>query len=281
MDENQIKDVKEYVDQFYVLGKKSNINCDFISKLLYQTILNKFNITFDQLEYAYFKEYQERVFDLIENLREFNTPTIKLVFDYIVKQDEYLTDNIIMLWSMPRSDKYLSTRMYDAAYQENIKKYSSKLVEMIDHEVMKNFCIETLTKTNYVPVHCIDFLWYYMNDLSFDFVFTNSKSGSYIGFVLDHSSDFTELIFNMEYLLRVGLGNVVYSNNPIAKGSFGSFLKNFVVNIDVIKTIMGGHSKKNYFVQLCNINKNMERYFGEKIEPLSKDTLEEIKKMLN
>lgn len=279
----KVMNVKDYIDQFYVIGKKNDLNCEYMGQLLYQTILNKFHVEFDQVEYSYFREYQERVYNLIENLRELKVATIKLIFDYVLKLNIHLVDIIIMLWAMPRTDSFLSARMYDIAYKENIEKYNKKMIKLIEYDAMKNFCIETLSKTNYVPIHCIDYLWYYMNGLSFDFVFTNQKSSSFIGIGIyddDAKSDFKELSFNMEYLLKLGLGKVVYPNDPMNKGIFCSHLKKIVTDIEVIKVLMAGHSNKNYFVQLKNINKNLEKYFGEKIEPLSEKIILELEQML-
>jgi hypothetical protein len=268
---NQKPSVKAYVDQFNVLGIDAYINCDDMSTLLYSVILNKFKVTMTAEEYVYFKEYQERVFNLIENLRELTSATIPLIFNYLDKVKPCLADIIIMLWCMPRADTYLSKRMYNKTYKENIQKYNNKMIKNIDHNVMKNFCIETLTKTNNVPVHCIDYLWFYMNTLSIDFTFYNYVNGNYIGFQMeednhnntDENEMFIQFGFNMEYLLEMGLGQVSYENDPGQKGSFRNFLRIFLTNTIVVEKSLTLPSKHNYQTQASNISKNPSKYFGE------------------
>ena len=82
-------DVKTYIEQFNVLAveikdgdnnedltmlKRDSeplgediINRENMSHILYSAILNRFKITLTEEEYDYFKEYQERVFDLVDN----------------------------------------------------------------------------------------------------------------------------------------------------------------------------------------------------------------------
>lgn len=271
--------VIEYINQFNILGSAGDIHCENISYDLYSAILNKFKVTMDEDEYSYFKEYQDRMFDLVENLRELSEDTIGIVFDYLQKNNYYLIDIIIMIWCLPRSDNYLSKRMYNNIYRKNIEKYNWKLVKIINHETMKNFCIETLTKTNNVPVHCIDYVWFYMNTISLEFSFYNSESGSYIGFTMpehidDHDNDndkTNEYIifgFNMEFLLDMGLGKVFYENDLTGKGSLRNFLKRFVTDADIVEKLLTTKTRQNYYKQLRSIQRNPSKFFGDSLTAL-------------
>jgi hypothetical protein len=259
--------VETYIDQFNIVGKYNDLNYDVLSQLLYSAILNKFKVTMNEEEYVYFKEYQERVFDLVENLRELSTATISIVFNYLDKINNYLPDIIIMLWCLPRTDTLLSKRIYNNSYKQNIIKYNEKIIKNINHTVIKNFCIETLTKTNNVPIHCIDYIWYYMNTISMEFTFYNSESNAYIGFIMpEHNKgddNYIDFGFNMEYLLEMDLGKIIYENDPGSKGSFRNFLKKIVVDAEIVKKMLTIKTKHNYQRQMLNISKNPSKYFGD------------------
>ena len=272
-------DPDAYIKQFNVIGTDGEINCEDLSKILYSTILNNFKITISPEEYYYFKEYQERVFDLVENLRELSVDTIPSIFDYLDKVNHYLLDIVIMQWCLPRADAFLSKKLYNINYKQNIQKYNHKLIKHIDHYTIKNFCIETLIKTNNVPVHCIDYLWYYMNGLTFEFIFCNFVCGEYIGFIVEDDDKQTEIgfCFNMEFLLDLGLGQVVYENDPLSKGSLRKFLENFVTDLTIVQKMLTIPTKNNYLKQLMNISLDPPRYFGETLTILPQNVLNELK----
>lgn len=273
-------DVQKYLEQFGIIGKDGDLNCDNLSQILYATILNKFKITMDKDEYAYFREYQERIFDLIENMREFDIKDIDMILAYINKIDHYLCDIIIMIWCLPRVDTYHSKKIYQKNYKHNILKYNNKLCQLIHHDVIKNFCIETLTKTNNVPVHCIDYIWFYMKYLEIDLVFYNANNGDYIGFQIfevenkkEHMEfDFSvELGFNMEYLLSLGLGHVKYIGGH--NGTFCNFMESFLQDISIVNELI---NQQNFICQFRTILSDPKKYFGRDIK-----FSEEILQLLN
>ena len=264
-------DVCLYIEQFNLLDNAHEINCDNLSKLLYKAILNNFKIEMTTDEYYYFKEYQERVFDLIENARELTSATVPVLFEYLDKENHYLLDIVIMQWCLPRTDNYLSKKFYDIKYKQNIEKYNCKLTKNIEHYAIKNFCTETLIKSNNVPIHCIDLLWYYMNDLTLELSFYNSDSKLNIGFCpTDNTMGFG---FNMEYLLEIGLGKINYETDPNKKGPLCVFLSNFVTNIDIVSYMLTIPSKNNYRNQLLNISKNPLKYFGDTVREIPQEVL--------
>jgi hypothetical protein len=220
-------DPKEYLEQFHIIGQ-TDLNCDMISQMLYSAYLNKFRTTMTQQEYGLFKEYQERVFNLVENMRELETTDIELILDHIYQVNPYLADIVIMSWSLPRTDNYLSKQIYRNRYRENIKNFNHKLP--IQHDVIKKFCIETLSKTGAVPVHCIDLLWFYMVNLSIDFSFYNFESGAYIGITIVDTDEIS-IGLNMEYMLDMGLGQVQVNT----RGSFRNFLKRLLTDTELVK----------------------------------------------
>lgn len=268
--------VDDYINQFHVLGKDELLNCDNIVIIFYGVILNKFRTTLNETEYFYFKEYQERVFNLVEDLREKNAATLDLVLTYLGKINVYLADIIIMLWCLPRTDEFLSRKIYNNRYRANIEKYNKHLVKNINNQIVRNFCIETITKTNNVPVHCIDILWRYMDTLSIEFDYYNINSSGYIGFTMPQQKNgYTRIGLDLEYILEMGLGKIVYDDDP--KGSFASLIKKFVSDPEIISQAI---VNQNYYRQFQNINKNYEKYFGTSAGKISQEKLAELRKLI-
>lgn len=258
--------VSEYLDQFGVLGVNETLNCDHVCYMLYINILSKFKTEMIKEEYYYFREYQERVFDLVENLREQPSSHVLAVLEHLGNINNYLCDIIIMLWCLPRMDNCFSRKNYQKQYQDNIQKYHHKILELIDTEPVKKFCMETLIKTNNVPVHCIDYLWFYMNYVSIEISFHNYQSGDYLALNISNVPEDTEYIYlgmNMEYLLEIGLGQVVYSNDSGQKGSFRNFLKNLLTNKDLVKKFIETKTKDNFRIQAKKILSNPQKYLGD------------------
>ena len=260
---NPIK-VKDYVEQFAVVGI-TDLNCTYIAKLLYTALLYRFKTDFTPEEYELFAQYQTRVFDLVENLRERPVKTIDLVLDYVGKIDPYLADIIIMMWSLPRATDYFSKTFYHTQYKKLIRTYNSKLAQLIDHNVIKNFCLETLSKTGSVPVHCIDIVWYYMNMMSIDFIFFDAPCADYLSVRIVPYTEFIEFSFNMEQILELGLGEIEFATDPTAKGPFKIFIKTLITNPIMVSTILQGSdtNAKIFFKQLMSIKTNLKKYFGE------------------
>lgn len=209
-------DIKTYIDQFLVLSDEA------LSQKLYSLILNRFRVTISKDDYTAVKTYQDNISVLIEDLRENDTNFIEKVLEYLDQVNPYVADIIILLWVVPSSE-LISKRIYQRTYAKLIQKYNSKLTDLVTHNVIKNFCVETLSKTNYVPVHCIDLLWFYMSNMSLELSLYNFESGAYIGFTMQDSNS---IIFglSLEYIQKMGLGNIKYKDDPFKKETFLDFI---------------------------------------------------------
>lgn len=245
--------MEEYLNTFKVLGSEGSMNCEYLSELLYRCILNKYNIRMDEDEYCFFEKYSNRIFDLIEDMREKDNSYISELFTFAIKKNIYLSDIVIMLWCLPRPGTFRSKMIYDNYYRDYIKTYNNKMISNITHDVMKNFCIETLTKTNYVPIHCIDYLWYYMSNMRVEMNFIGYDRYLFVEYS-GKSDTFLCFQYNIQYLLDMGLGNVIYPNDPLNRTSFRNFLKKFLFDEKVIEVF---RSKK----QLSKIYENPTKYF--------------------
>lgn len=271
----------DYLNNFCVMGE-NDLNCDFMSQLLYEAILKKFKIQIEKKEYFYFSQYQERAFNLVEDLREKDTDFIEKIINFLGKNNPYLADVVIMQWCLPRPNNYLSKRFYKNAYRENIKEYNYKLTKIVENQTIKNFCIETLTKNNNVPVHCIDLLWFYMGSISFELTFFNSECSEYISFTMSkHDDDYIDFGLDAEYILDMGLGQILYENDPNSKGSFSNFIKIFFTDRNLIKKLLTTPTKYNYFRQLKNINQNLDKYFRQNISPITEEEMASLELLLD
>lgn len=262
--------ILSFIEQFEVLSDPTdNINCEEVSKLLYEAFLTKFKISLSEESHEILLIYQNKVYNMVENMHDMSPEEIKSVLKILDEKNPYLADIVLMSWSLPRVNECLSQVGYDNKYKANIKKYNKLLVDIVDFYVVKNFCIETLGKINNVPIHCIDILWYYMNNLSIDFSFNSDVNRRYIEIKFD--ADDIEYIFfgfHLEYLLDMGLGQNASETDPLDKGPFRIFLKSFVGNTELVKSFATSMepSSKNYIKQLNLIATNPKKYFGTEVE---------------
>jgi hypothetical protein len=255
------------------------------SHMLYQAYLNAFKLRMPQEKYDIVKGYQESLFDLIDALRDTNSITLKNFLEFADKENPYLADLILMSWCLPRTDDFLSMKTYQNKYREYISKYNKIVTDIVDHYVIKNFCVESLTKTNNIPIHCIDYLWYYVNDaISIEFYFTNSSHQAYLSIKsIDTSHDTEEKTktqnkklktsaakpkieiafgLDMEYLLGLGLGFIDYDKTT---SQFSSLIKEIITNKDMINTYSKSFTKENYSRQREILTKNSLKYFKEEM----------------
>lgn len=256
-----------FVNQFNVLdlgNADDDINCKEISKLLYEALLTRFKIQIIEETNEILFIYQNRVYDMIDEMRDLDSEEIRSILKILDEENPCLADIVIMCWCLPRVSEFMSKNAYNNNYRMLIKNYGNKLTDIVDFFVIDNFCIETLTKTNCVPVHCIDLLWYYMNGLSIDFLFNDDKKAEYIEIDIDNDPEFTLFGFHLEFLLGLGLGRVNYPSDPLQKGTFKDFAKNqFVTNTKLIESSTNSEKIgcKNYIKQIKKITSDPIKYF--------------------
>lgn len=184
------------------------LQCDNIIPMLYSAVLTKYRTIYSQKECQLFTQYQNRIFDLVEEMRTLHTLEITKVLEHLHSLNEYLPDIVIMFWCQPRKNKYWSQAMYKQVYAQMIENYNGKMIALKDHSLVSSFCMETLSNTNSVPIHCIDYLWFYMDELTLQFDFLPSHAGSYANIVTNESDDCVQIAINMPYLMDIGLGKV-------------------------------------------------------------------------
>lgn len=248
------------------------INCKEIAKLLYEAFLLKFKIELNPETAEIFYEYQNRIYDLLDYMREETDENIKKILHFIDTEIPCVCDIIIMSWSLSRPGETYSKKGSTSLYKNNIEKFNKKLINIVDFFVIKNFCKETLSKNCSVPIHCMDILWHYMVGMGVEFIFIGDQDRDYVGIIIDEeeSGDTEEFIYikiNIEHILKMGIGSDI--NNHPAKISFKQYLKVFITNEQIAESIIALHNKnsENYLKQMSKIIEKTISYFDEEVTP--------------
>lgn len=237
-----------YINQFDILDD-NNIT------LFYKFLINRFNISCQEDVYHKFINFQERFYIFLENLRDLDTINIVDILNYLNNKHAYLNDIIIMSWCLP-SRKFLSKMIYRKQYIKLIKNYNNKLVEIVENEIITNFCCNMLTKTTYIPIHCIDILWYYMESYTLEFSFHNMESAEYIKInIIDDNS--IEIGLNIQFIFQSSLGEIKYETKKIC---FIDILIELITNTKLINNFTNCQTRKNYINQLKHIYAHQHEY---------------------
>src|SRR5579872_1879092 len=148
-----------YLYQFGVIGPDEMLNTDTLSQILFAAYLNHLDKVFSIEEQQYVDEYHERIFNLVENLREHTVGDIQIILEYLYEANPYVLDLVIMTWCLPRHSTYLSEQIHLSRYHTLISSYNHKLIHIINSKAIMQFSAEAMAKTNFVPVHCLDLMW--------------------------------------------------------------------------------------------------------------------------
>lgn len=260
MDNNQIEKLLADFDVWPIEENKKDSYHD-VCHSLYKAYLNKFNIEMTQKEYILMDMYREKVFDLVNALHDSSSTIVSDLLVYLLAENAYLVDLILMCWCLPKKVDYYSKKRYQAVYQENIKKYNHIIIGMIEIEPIKIFCTEILTKTCNVPIHCLDYIWYYVNDsIHMEFHFINSVYNDYITINFQESEDkkIIELDIGIDIyrVLELGLGSVDAGNGKMFKQVIKVLVKS-----DSEEIYSKSFCKENYLSQLKAIREKYPDFF--------------------
>jgi hypothetical protein len=244
----------ELINHFGIVDDKQ-INCGLMAEKLYELLLNRFHMIVPNEIKQDIGDYSDRVYDFVSNMRQKTTNEIINILEYVRTKSIYLPDIIIMVWCLPNNNLIHTNNKYDEQYKFLIETYNCKMIEIIEHPIMKEFCIEVIPKKNWIPIHCVDYIWHYMNYLDIDFIYYNYMSRLYVGINYD-ADDVMIIGINIAYVLKQGVGKV---NNHL-KGSFRNFIYKMMTNVDVVQKMS---SNSNFISQMKKINENVKLYFGE------------------
>lgn len=217
---------------------------DDLSQKLYLLHLSAFKHQIDEDRMMVLSQFSSNIYDLVEYLRDQNHTVISDTLAFIEKKNAYIADLVLIMWCLPRPGEYLSTISYNLKYEENIKNYNHKIICLLGHNVVRNFCIETLSKVNNVPIHCIDYIWFYAPEL-ISFSFSNKSMMNYL-MIKDVDVGSIDIGLNMPFIVRLGLGKCDYNKK---KMPFYKMIESIVSDPENIKYFSGSPTGANYTIQ--------------------------------
>ena len=226
-------DIDEIIDMIF---DEKTFNPDSMAKLLYASILNEFSIKLSTSERKIYSTYVSYMYDLIENLRELDITNLDIYLKKISKKDPYVIDNIIMLWSLPRSEQYMSKIMYYKAYKNNIVDFNNILFDLRNEDYIIHFCLDILSKPSKCPIHCIDIIWNCMdvNKININSIMLARKKFDFIEFNLEDQHEEDEITLSIclstSKIDEYGLGNKLNS-----KGKTFNDMINYICNMNKIE----------------------------------------------
>lgn len=250
-----------------------------IARTLYELYLHKLSIPIEEQFRIPILTYQQNMFDFVDYLHTLEKEQIRKYLIYFDANDlAFIADLVFIFWCLPISDQNLSHAKYDREYASNIKEYLPMLIDLMDCYVLNNFCIESIINKKSVPVHCIDLVWHFLGGAEILIKFVNKFSKRFITIIPQEEVGSFELILNMEYLLSIGLGNVLLRLDDLEgksdklpplfpRISFKDLAKEFLLNQELIDTMMkcNDTNSHNFFEQYSLIRKNPSKYFESTI----------------
>jgi hypothetical protein len=261
--ENVIKYLAEY-QLIENLPGKDEINCQVAAQILYTCFLKRFRWDMDQEESRILAIYQQRVADVLEDLRDRNDSEIVCVLECLDRVNRHLLDVIIMSWCHPRPRQYLSKLMYERCHNQLIEKYHETMIRFSNHYTLRNFRIEAFCRDCYLPVECIDYIWSELVQREIVIVFCNDASGGYIGLI--NSENTVELSVNMKIVmdLRLGLSKILREGY---ERSFIDVVKSLLTDPVMIRDALESETVNNYLAQAKYIYDNYSDCLGLVVPP--------------
>jgi hypothetical protein len=254
-----------YLNQFGVIGPDETLNTDTLSQILFAAYLNHLDKVYSIEEQLYVDEYHERIFNLVENLREHTTVDIQIVLEHLYEANPYVLDLVIMTWCLPRHSIYLSEQIHRDRYHMLISSYNHKLISIVTSKAIMQFCAEAMAKTNFVPVHCLDLMWYYMDPYEIEFKFTSGITSKWVGVLVDEhqsvESMYTVMTINLEYILGCGLGRVPNPKNRTLE----DLLITLLTNPQYVDSVKSSTYGKIFLNQYQKIKQTPNRYFSREV----------------
>jgi hypothetical protein len=245
----------EYIRQFdivalpFIVGDEIKMNALYYDdkesyicfiEATYNFIMSNFEMEYDEYELVNLHMYIERLHTFVTNIREKNENEIIAILEYLNNENKYIVKCIIMLWCIP--DNYFDNGVdYDnfkMEYKNNITQYNYKIVNLINRDVIKKFCEDILLVHSFFTIHCFEYIWFYMNEISIEFKFVDCPKAT-VGFCVDiekfkqncqqtnidnKTNEFIQIQIDIIQLFELGIGNHVYTNRKTLSDFLSQYL---------------------------------------------------------
>lgn len=152
-------DVVRYVSQYGLIGPDDFIKPEYMANLYYTALQKKFQIELDTDEYIYFQEYQKRISDFVNDIRQLEPIYINIIMEYLDANSVYTNLIILLTWSVPHFMEYFSHRTFDSKYLEYINNYGEKILRIDNITPIINICVEVVSDDCHFYAHCLDYFW--------------------------------------------------------------------------------------------------------------------------
>jgi hypothetical protein len=254
----QTLDIEAYVKQFNVCGTDAVLDCQISAQVLYTCYLERFRSEVERDDLECLTEYQYRVHEFLDSLRSLELNELPAILKHLDENNKYLLDVVIMAWCKPNAQNYVSKIIYNNVFKKLINEQQGKLCSLVEHFTMRNFCIETLSKENYVPTECIDYLWYYMREHHINFYFSNPESSAYIKITPVNTESKTvleiDMMIGIEYIFTMGIGMIKYDRQICFQEALVAYVSNYD-NILAATSIPSGSNLINQLRRLITSKK--------------------------
>jgi len=173
--------------------------------LLHYSFVHKFQNIIDEKIYNEFSQYQQKIYDLVEDLRSRDIPFLQDFFLYLKQVNLYLLDIILFSWCPPRPGIYLSKKMYRQKYAENIRIYLPILSHFSREEWFENFFVDLVSHSIFFPIHCLPLFWNYLDSYKIGLEFTKEQKGEYFKISLSEDQTTLYLVLYFPVVLELGI----------------------------------------------------------------------------
>lgn len=255
--------VIEYLKAYQLVESEApdEIKTSVASQVLYTCFLNRFRWEMEEEHSQILAIYQQRVADVLEDLRERSDPEIVCVLECLDQTDRHLLDVIIMSWCQPRPRQFLSKLMHERCHRELIRKYHPTMLRLLDHYTLRNFRAEAFCRDCHLPVECLDYIWSDLVQREIVPVFSNDASGGYLGLLNSSQEDATELTINLKVLMELGLGrhSVVWEGCP---RQFRDVIRSLLSDPALVREALQSSTAINYLAQVKYIYQHYQEEMG-------------------
>jgi len=232
----------KWIDYGIDFSKKQKDICYEVHNVLISGMKRTYHPSLSQQEIVQFLHHLDK---LIRDVREFDSDTIIKILKNAEKHDTYMKDCILYGWVLHDDTDF--SKM-------------DKLMEIKDHEIIKNFCYQELSSCHYIPVHLVGLILHVLEDANWRFVFLNSSVKKMVLFDIDNTDEELEKV-NDDFMPSFKMGIYLphfFEMNHDASSLLLELVKPLVFTEHMFLKLK---NNKTYFEQMKLMYQKPEMYF--------------------